>query len=636
MLDTKKELREAQRAFRAIVQAVRQSPSAIDAAERRFSDAPGAIAAALGQRLALLPPPLHVIEGVAAELGIDEGLEVLKAVRSELGVPVVTDIHTPDQAERAGAVVDVLQIPAFEVAPTPTAEEMDTFRAVKDPMRDWYVEQFGQEWYDKIQGGEGMEVAMEIIDSFSRGTFPDKLMYWPDSAMYRSAWDKTIAAAEKYNEPGRFTAFIGYEWTSQVPPGQNLHRVVIYKDGSDKASQTVPATTYPPQGSTDPEYLWNLLGTYEEKTGGQVLAIPHNGNLSNGIMFPIIDTFTGKSFDRAYAETRAKWEPLYEATQIKGDGEAHPFLSPDDEFADYETWDRSNLNGPEAKTPDMLQYEYAREALKNGLLPVVIDEEPHRWLLENPGAEVEVDAADGHVHGGEAPGGGVGFLAVDREVAELAAVFLDKALALDEEAAGAHGGVVDAALVGLEHLDDQGDDGLRSEVLAALLALGEGELAEEVFVDLAEDVARDLGFEVFDADAAFVRQATVDPPDVVLPLLHGKQGEDGSLRSVLEIMGLPYVVLRTATYLVLLGFPIAVVLAWAYERTAAGVKRTDPAATGELDAIVAQPASKRWPNTPLLLPSPASPLVEFLIDQIARTQPVWARGSPVRIPCLSR
>ena len=147
----------------------------------------------------------------------------------------------------------------------------------------------GKEWYDNVQAGKGMEVALAIIDSFSRGKFPEKIMYWPDTKMYRSAWDKTIDAAEKYNEPGRFTAFIGYEWTSQVPPGQNLHRVVIYRDGADKARQTVPATTYAPQGSTDPEYLWKLLQQYEDKTGGDVLAIAHNGNLSNGLMFAEIN-----------------------------------------------------------------------------------------------------------------------------------------------------------------------------------------------------------------------------------------------------------------------------------------------------------------------------------------------------------
>jgi hypothetical protein len=225
----------------------------------------------------------------------------------------------------------------------------------------------GKEWYDKIEAGRGMEVAFEIIDSFSRGTFPDKLMYWPDGPMYRTSWDKTIAAAEQYNEPDRFTAFIGYEWTSQVPPGQNLHRVVVYKDGADKASQTVPATTYPPQGSTDPEYLWGLLQEYEDTTGGDLLAIAHNGNLSNGLMFPLTNHVDSKPITRGYAETRALWEPLYEVTQIKGDGETHPLLSPNDEFADYGTWDKGNLNLSEAKTDDMLAYEYARSALALGL-----------------------------------------------------------------------------------------------------------------------------------------------------------------------------------------------------------------------------------------------------------------------------
>ena len=225
----------------------------------------------------------------------------------------------------------------------------------------------GREWYDKVQAGAGMEVAMEIIDSFSRGEFPEAMMYWPDSKPYKDAWAKTIEAAERYNEPGRFTAFIGYEWTSQVPPGQNLHRVVVYRDNADKASQTVPATTYAPQGSTDPEYLCKLLQAYEDKTGGDVLAIAHDGNLSNGLMFPLINPVTEKPLTREYAETRAKWEPLYEATQIKGDGEAHPFLSPNDEFADFGTWDKGNLNLSELKTDDMLVHEYARSGLQLGL-----------------------------------------------------------------------------------------------------------------------------------------------------------------------------------------------------------------------------------------------------------------------------
>ena len=174
-----------------------------------------------------------------------------------------------------------------------------------------------------------------------------------------------IDAAEEYNDPGRFTAFIGYEWTSNTG-GINLHRNVIFRDAADKALQVEPYTTMKPLGSDNPVDLWKWMQAYEEKTGGNVLTLAHNGNLSNGQMFPLVEAF-GKKFDKDYVETRAKWERLYEATQTKGDGEAHPFLSPNDEFADFETWDKGNLDGTVAKTEDMLQYEYARSGLKLGL-----------------------------------------------------------------------------------------------------------------------------------------------------------------------------------------------------------------------------------------------------------------------------
>ncbi len=226
----------------------------------------------------------------------------------------------------------------------------------------------GKRWYGMIQeGGQtAVQVAVEVIVAFSQDTFPEALESRPGTAAYRSAWEETIDAAEAYNDPGTFTAFIGYEWTSNTG-GNNLHRVVIYRDDATKASVMEPYTTLKPEGSDDPRDLWKWLQSYEDKTGGRVLAIAHNGNLSNGIMFPIIESFTGKGVDKAYAETRAKWEPLYEATQIKGDGEAHPFLSPNDEFADYETWDQGNLDLSVPKEDEMLQYEYARSGLQIGL-----------------------------------------------------------------------------------------------------------------------------------------------------------------------------------------------------------------------------------------------------------------------------
>ena len=188
----------------------------------------------------------------------------------------------------------------------------------------------------------------------------------PGTPAYRSAWQETIKAAEEANDPGRFTAFIGYEWTSNTG-GNNLHRNVIFRDNGDKAGRVEPFITMSPLGSDNPRDLWKWLAAYEEKTGGDVLAIAHNGNLSNGRMFPIIESFTGKPIDREYAETRAKWERLYEATQIKGDGETHPYLSPNDEFANFERWDKGNLDLSELKKPEMLEFEYARSALKLGL-----------------------------------------------------------------------------------------------------------------------------------------------------------------------------------------------------------------------------------------------------------------------------
>lgn len=221
-------------------------------------------------------------------------------------------------------------------------------------------------WYDMIKTGQGAAAAFQIIQAFGAGTLPKSMIYGPETKPYKSAWLDTIASAEEFNEPGRFSAIIGYEWTSNTG-GNNLHRNVIFRDNGDKASQVVPYTTLKPMGSDNPRDLWTWMQGYEDRTGGDVLAIAHNGNLSNGRMFETIDSFSGQPIDRAYAETRAKWERIYEATQIKGDGETHPFLSPNDEFADFETWDWGNLDLSVAKTKDMLQYEYARSALKLGL-----------------------------------------------------------------------------------------------------------------------------------------------------------------------------------------------------------------------------------------------------------------------------
>jgi hypothetical protein len=223
----------------------------------------------------------------------------------------------------------------------------------------------GRKWYDMMNSGKAAEAAMDIVSLFSQGKFPPALIYSPTSLPYRNTWQDMVAAAEQFNEPGRFTALIGYEWTS-LDLGNNLHRNVIYRDNGDKATLVVPFTTQPPFGSNNPVELWKWMEEYEKRTGGSVLAIAHNGNLSNGTMFPLVEAF-GKKIDKEYVEARAKWERLYETTQTKGTGEAHPFLSPTDEFADFEIWDKGNLDASAKKTKEMLQYEYTRAALKLGL-----------------------------------------------------------------------------------------------------------------------------------------------------------------------------------------------------------------------------------------------------------------------------
>ena len=218
----------------------------------------------------------------------------------------------------------------------------------------------GRRWYGMLKGGDPDQTfaaAMEIVASLSKKDPPIE-----SDNLVRDAWLNYTRLADRYNEPGRFTALIGYEWTAIG--GFNLHRNVIFRGDSSVANRTVPFSQF---DSQNPEDLWRALAQFEQDNATDVLAIPHNGNLSNGRMFTV-ETFGGQPLTREMAELRARMEPLVETTQIKGDSEAHPFLSPNDEFADYETWDRSNLDGTEQKQQAMLRWEYSREALKTGLM----------------------------------------------------------------------------------------------------------------------------------------------------------------------------------------------------------------------------------------------------------------------------
>ncbi len=231
-------------------------------------------------------------------------------------------------------------------------------------------------WHNAMrQGGEAaFGATMDVINKFSQGQTPAVVL---DRTFQQTIWDDYLEVAERFNDPGSFTTLIGYEWTS-TESGNNLHRNVIYRDGIFRAQQMVPYTA---AESFNPEDLWKWMAAYEDKTGGRVLTLAHNGNMSNGIMFPVeSNPATGEPLSAEYAGTRARWEPLYEVTQIKGDGETHPVLSPTDELADHETLALGNLNLTVAKKEQMLQYEYAREALKNGLkLEAALGTNPYKF-----------------------------------------------------------------------------------------------------------------------------------------------------------------------------------------------------------------------------------------------------------------
>lgn len=223
-------------------------------------------------------------------------------------------------------------------------------------------------WYDLMhEGHKGRQKAtMELINAAGEGKLAGILPREEQAKGTMKIWTSHTSIVERYNEPGKFTAFMGFEYTL-MPNGDNLHRVVILRDGKPRADQVRP---YDPQteGTETADKLWDYMDAYEKKTGGRMLAIPHNSNVSNGLMFEMVKP-GGGPMTADYARRRAAREPLVEITQIKGDSESHPFLSPNDEFAGFGDagWELGNLTMQRNKTPDMLGGDYVREALKRGL-----------------------------------------------------------------------------------------------------------------------------------------------------------------------------------------------------------------------------------------------------------------------------
>jgi hypothetical protein len=181
------------------------------------------------------------------------------------------------------------------------------------------------------QQGKELQVFAELIEGVNKG---EPNLELNSEQVRRTVWNEIVETAERHNEPGKFTAFLGWEWSS-TPNGANLHRVVFMREGKEKGEQFLPFSSL---DSWKPEELWAWLDTTSKNTGANFVAIPHNQNISKGLMFPLSDS-EGKPISKAYAESRMRWETVVETTQIKGDSETHPMLSPNDEFADYETYD---------------------------------------------------------------------------------------------------------------------------------------------------------------------------------------------------------------------------------------------------------------------------------------------------------
>jgi len=293
---------------------------------------------------------MHIHSNLSPDAGLlGTSLTASDVYRAARGETVVSNTGQPFRLVRP---LDFLVL-------TDHAEAMGLAPMVREGNPVLLASPRGREVYEAFKAGreQAMKAFGGLLADVSAGRNP-----FADIDMAGSIWPEFVKLADTYNQPGVFTAMTGFEWTSQ-PGGNNLHRIVVFADGADKTSRVMPFSMF---DSQDPAKLWDYLEKYEASTGGRAFAHVHNGNLSNGIAFTAA-TFDGTPMDAAYAARRARWEPIMEITQVKGDGETHPYLSPDDEFADFERWDVANLDGSAPKTKDMLRYEYARSALLTGL-----------------------------------------------------------------------------------------------------------------------------------------------------------------------------------------------------------------------------------------------------------------------------
>jgi hypothetical protein len=316
---------------------------------------------------------LHTSYSFDAYLNKNESADPDTAYRWAKGLPVIHPYH------RARVQIET---PLDFLVVSDHAELMGVMRVLHNDTAE--LEDLGwwgnlKRWFmlimlvRSIDSGDAVETFNAFLPAKPEGPVGDPVADPSNAAMMHglspfgdtlatetSAWHEIVDAAEHHNEPGVFTSLIGWEWSS-IPTGANLHRIVFTPDGADKAKQFVP---YGSDQSQYPEDLWQWLEDTQARTGARFMAMPHNSNVSKGYMYAET-TLKGEPIDEAYARTRMKWEPISEVTQIKGDSETHPDVSPEDEFADFETFPYYLQSYPEDYVAT--KADYMRSALKTGL-----------------------------------------------------------------------------------------------------------------------------------------------------------------------------------------------------------------------------------------------------------------------------
>jgi len=286
----------------------------------------------------------------------------------------------------------------------------------------------GKRFIKMIEAGKNQQVFFEFVTAINENR-PFEGMNGED--LRRSVWGEMTAITDRHDVPGRFTSFVGWEWTS-TPNGKNLHRVVFMPQGSDVAKKFIPYSSF---DSDVPEDLWDWLEATSARTGASFTAIPHNPNISGGLMFNDVDS-EGRPITAEYARTRMKWEPVIEVTQIKGDSETDPILSPNDEFAAFEPFkhaiDTEAIQGGAAY--QVGPGDFARAALRRGLeLEAKVGVNPYKFgMIGSTDAHTGMSSAEeDNFHGKTA---------FDSTPANTFATFLDiKGFGADMSASGMAG-----------------------------------------------------------------------------------------------------------------------------------------------------------------------------------------------------